>query len=255
MSSTPARLVIVLGLVNTIGPLSIDMYLPAFPEIAERLDTSARQVQLTLTACVAGLALGQLLIGPLSDRLGRRKPLIAAMGVYGVASVLCAVAPSAPALMGLRFVQGLAGAGGVVIARAVVRDLHSGAAAVRLFSLAHARHRPRADPRPARRRPGAQPSRRWRGIFCVLAVLSALIARARDVRPARDAAARAALDHGLRRTLQIMRGAAPRPLVRRPRPRRAASGSARCSPTSPARRSCCRASTASRRSSTACCSR
>ena len=64
-----ARLVIVLGSVNAIGPLSIDMYLPAFPEIARELDTSASSVQLTLTACVAGLALGQLVIGPLSDRL------------------------------------------------------------------------------------------------------------------------------------------------------------------------------------------
>jgi MFS transporter, DHA1 family, multidrug resistance protein len=63
----------------TIGPLSIDMYLPAFPELARGLDTSASQVQLTLTACVAGLALGQLLIGPLSDRFGRRLPLIAAL--------------------------------------------------------------------------------------------------------------------------------------------------------------------------------
>ena len=80
------RLVIVLGSVNAIGPLSIDMYLPAFPEIAEGFGTSASSVQLTLTACVAGLALGQLLIGPLSDRYGRRTPLIAAMGVYALAS-------------------------------------------------------------------------------------------------------------------------------------------------------------------------
>src|SRR5690349_24360852 len=98
-----ARLVIVLGATNTIGPLSIDMYLPAFPEIARGLHTSASQVQLTLTACVAGLALGQLLIGPLSDRLGRRLPLIAAMLTYGVAAALCALAPSAPLLMLLRF--------------------------------------------------------------------------------------------------------------------------------------------------------
>src|SRR3954469_8154741 len=71
MAGAPIRLVIVLGLVNAIGPLSIDMYLPAFPDIASDLDTSAAQVQLTLTACVAGLAAGQLVIGPLSDRLRR----------------------------------------------------------------------------------------------------------------------------------------------------------------------------------------
>ena len=129
-----ARLIVVLGSVNAIGPLSIDMYLPAFPEIARALDTSASAVQLTLTACVAGLALGQLLFGPLSDRLGRRLPLIVAMLTYSVASLLCASASSVGMLIGLRFVQGLAGAGGIVIARAVVRDMRSGAAASRLFS-------------------------------------------------------------------------------------------------------------------------
>ena len=129
-----ARLIVVLGSVNAIGPLSIDMYLPAFPEIARRSDTSASAVQLTLTACVAGLALGQLLFGPLSDRLGRRMPLIAAMATYSVASLLCALGLERGMLIGLRFVQGLAGAGGIVIARAVVRDLHSGAAARRACS-------------------------------------------------------------------------------------------------------------------------
>ena len=133
MPST-ARLIVVLGSVNAIGPLSIDMYLPAFPEIARALHTTASAVQLTLTACVAGLALGQLVFGPLSDRLGRRVPLIAAMATYAVASLLCATASSVGALIALRFVQGLAGAGGIVIARAVVRDMRSGAAASRLFS-------------------------------------------------------------------------------------------------------------------------
>ncbi len=169
------RLVIVLGSVNAIGPLSIDMYLPAFPEIARSLETSASSVQLTLTACVAGLALGQLLIGPLSDRYGRRAPLITAMSVYAVASVLCALAPTVLALTGLRFVQGLAGAGGVVIARAVVRDLHSGAAAVRLFSslMLVTGLAPILAPLA-----GGQVLNltSWRGIFWVLTVLSALIA-------------------------------------------------------------------------------
>ena len=129
-----ARLIVVLGSVNAIGPLSIDMYLPAFPEITHALGTNASAVQLTLTACVAGLALGQLLFGPLSDRLGRKRLLVGAMLTYAVASLLCASASSVGALIALRFVQGLAGAGGIVIARAVVRDLHTGAAAVRLFS-------------------------------------------------------------------------------------------------------------------------
>ena len=132
--TSTVRLVLVLGAIMTIGPLSIDMYLPAFPEIARRLGTSASQVQLTLTACVAGLALGQLVIGPLSDRFGRRLPLLAALGTYAVAALLCALAPTVAVLMALRFVQGLAGAGGMVIVSAVVRDLYSGAAAARLFS-------------------------------------------------------------------------------------------------------------------------
>jgi DHA1 family bicyclomycin/chloramphenicol resistance-like MFS transporter len=197
------RLVVVLGAVNAIGPLSIDMYLPAFPDIAASLDTSAAQVQLTLTACVAGLALGQLVVGPLSDRYGRRLPLIAAMAVYTGASVLCAVAPSATVLMGLRFLQGLAGAGGVVIARAVVRDLHSGAEAVRLFSslMLVTGLAPILAPLA-----GAQVLvvTSWRGIFSVLAVLSALLALlvALGLRETLPSERRS--DQGLRRTLAIM---------------------------------------------------
>src|SRR3954463_8868143 len=167
------RLIIVLGAVNAIGPLSIDMSLPGFPAIASSLHASAAQVQLTLTACVAGLALGQLVVGPLSDRLGRRGPLLAGMATYAVASVLCSVAPSAPVLMALRFVQGLAGAGGVVIARAVVRDLHSGAAAVRLFSslMLVTGLAPILAPLV-----GGQvlAVSSWKGIFVVLTVVSAL---------------------------------------------------------------------------------
>jgi DHA1 family bicyclomycin/chloramphenicol resistance-like MFS transporter len=173
-SRAAVQLIVVLGAVNAIGPLSIDMYLPALPEISRDLHAGASQVQLTLTACVAGLALGQLVIGPLSDRLGRRAPLVAAMLTYAVASALCALAPSAPVLMALRLVQGLAGAGGIVIARAVVRDLHSGAAAVRLFSslMLVTGLAPILAPLA-----GAQvlTFASWRGIFVVLAVLSALI--------------------------------------------------------------------------------
>src|SRR4051794_41709162 len=87
------RLVVVLGAVNAIGPLSIDMYLPAFPEIAASLHASAAQVQLTLTACVAGLALGQLVVGPLSDRLGRRGAPVAGHAAHAGAVGLWSVAP------------------------------------------------------------------------------------------------------------------------------------------------------------------
>jgi MFS transporter, DHA1 family, multidrug resistance protein len=169
------QLIVVLGALNAIGPLSIDMYLPAFPEIARAMGSSASGVQLTLTACVAGLALGQLLIGPLSDRLGRRLPVICAMVTYAVASALCAAASSVAALAALRFVQGLAGAGGIVIARAVVRDLHSGAAAVRLFSslMLVTGLAPIVAPIV-----GAQvlAVSSWQGIFVTLSILSAAIA-------------------------------------------------------------------------------
>ena len=129
-----ARLVVILGALTAIGPLSIDMYLPAFPAIGSSLDAGASQVQLTLTACLAGLALGQLLAGPISDRLGRRRPLLAGVSCYVAVSVLCALAPSIEALVALRFLQGLSGAAGIVIAQAVVRDLYAGTAAVRVFS-------------------------------------------------------------------------------------------------------------------------
>src|SRR5256884_1116727 len=115
--------------------MSIDLYLPAFPDLTAHFHASQSQVQLTLTACLAGLALGQLLYGPVSDALGRRRPLYAGLVGYVVASALCAVAPSVAVLTGLRLAQGLGGAAGIVIARAVVRDMYSGVAAARYFSV------------------------------------------------------------------------------------------------------------------------
>jgi DHA1 family bicyclomycin/chloramphenicol resistance-like MFS transporter len=111
------------------------MYLPGLPELGRSLDAPAWAVQLTLTACLAGLALGQIVAGPLSDRFGRRGPLLVGVAAYAVASLLCALAPSVAVLVVLRFAQGIAGAAGIVIARAVVRDMHSGVAAARFFSL------------------------------------------------------------------------------------------------------------------------
>jgi MFS transporter, DHA1 family, multidrug resistance protein len=200
-----ARLIVVLGSVNAIGPLSIDMYLPAFPEIARSLHTSASSVQLTLTACVAGLALGQLGIGPLSDRFGRRIPLIAAMLTYAAASLLCASVSSVGALIGLRFVQGLAGAGGIVIARAVVRDLHSGAAAVRLFSslMLVTGLAPILAPVV-----GGQllALTSWEGIFLALAILSSLIALLVTIGLRETLPPERRSRSGLRRTVQTMAG-------------------------------------------------
>jgi DHA1 family bicyclomycin/chloramphenicol resistance-like MFS transporter len=124
----------VLGALSAFGPLSIDMYLPALPEMADDLGAAPSLVQLTLTACLLGLAAGQLLGGPISDARGRRGPLIAGLCLYVVASALCAAAPSVGALVLLRFVQGLAGAFGIVIARAIVRDLAQGREAAALFA-------------------------------------------------------------------------------------------------------------------------
>ncbi|MFI2647666.1 multidrug effflux MFS transporter [Micromonospora fulviviridis] len=128
------RLVLVLGSLIAIGPLTIDMYLPALPAITADLETTSAAVQLTLTGTLAGLALGQLLIGPLSDAVGRRLPLLAGIALHILASLLCVVAPTVQVVGVLRVLQGLGVAATSVVAMAVVRDLFSGAAFARLFS-------------------------------------------------------------------------------------------------------------------------
>ena len=104
--------------------MSLDLYLPGFPAIAERYGVDTGAVQLTFASCLIGLGLGQVLWGPVSDRHGRRRPLIAGLVLFVVASLLIAVAPSFGALVVLRFIQALGGSAGIVIARAVVRDLY-----------------------------------------------------------------------------------------------------------------------------------
>ncbi|MER7456638.1 multidrug effflux MFS transporter [Micromonospora sp. NPDC126480] len=128
------RLVFVLGSLMAVGPLTIDMYLPAFPAIVDDFRTTSAAVQLTLTGTLVGLALGQLLIGPISDAVGRRAPLIAGITLHVVASALCVVAPNIAVLGALRVVQGLGVAATAVVALAVVRDLFSGAAFATLLS-------------------------------------------------------------------------------------------------------------------------
>ncbi|WP_251152687.1 multidrug effflux MFS transporter [Cellulosimicrobium sp. Marseille-Q4280] len=117
---------ILLSALTAVGPLTIDLYLAAFPEIVDELGTTASRVQLTLTATLAGLALGQLLIGSLSDAVGRRLPLLVSLAVYVAASVGIVFAGSVEALTGLRFVQGLSAAAGMVLSMAIVRDLFDG---------------------------------------------------------------------------------------------------------------------------------
>lgn len=118
-----------------VSPLATDMYLPAFPQMASDLDTTATGIQLTLTSFLVGLALGQLIIGPLSDGIGRRTPLIIGTLVCLVASVACALAPTIELMVTARFIQGFSGAAGVVLSRAIISDTTRGAVAAKLMSL------------------------------------------------------------------------------------------------------------------------
>ena len=129
-----ARIALILGAFVAIGPLTIDMYLPALPTITTELSTTASQVQLTLTGTLVGLALGQLVLGPLSDRYGRRRPLLAGTALHVLASLLVLLAPNVAVLGALRVLQGVGTAAGAVIALAVVRDLYTGRKAATLLS-------------------------------------------------------------------------------------------------------------------------
>lgn len=124
-----------LAFLSAVGPFAVDLYLPAFTQIADELGATHSGVQLTLTAFMLGLGLGQLYLGPLSDRLGRRGVLLTALGVFTAASCAMAFSPSIEAFTALRLVQGLAGAAGVVLSRAIIADLAKGTAAIRAFSL------------------------------------------------------------------------------------------------------------------------
>jgi DHA1 family bicyclomycin/chloramphenicol resistance-like MFS transporter len=128
------QLVLVLGALIALGPLTIDMYLPAFPAISSELGVSESATQLTLTGMLGGLAFGQLVIGPLSDAFGRKRPLVAGLLTHASASVLAALAPSIVLLAGVRVLQGFAGAAVSVVSMAIVRDLFSGYAVARLMS-------------------------------------------------------------------------------------------------------------------------
>ena len=170
------QLVLVLGALSAIGPLTIDLYLPALPQLSAELGATDVQAQTTITGLLVGLGLGQLVIGPLSDAFGRRRPLLLGLTAHAAASVLCALAPSIAMLAVTRSLQGVAGAAVAVVAMAMVRDLFSGNQAAQLLSrlilvLGVA--------------PILAPSfgsalleiTSWRGIFAVLAVITvALIA-------------------------------------------------------------------------------
>ena len=199
------QMLVILGSLAALGPLSMDAYLPALPSLSEDLDASAAAVQLTVTACLLGLATGQLVAGPFSDRLGRRRPLLVGLAGYAVVSALCALAPSVWALVVLRLLQGLCGAAGIVIARAVVRDHHDGTGAARVFGLIMVVT-------------GAAPILApiggaavlhfgsWRGIFVALAAAGAAICVASLVGLPESLPPSRRRSDGLRRTLSVFRG-------------------------------------------------
>ncbi len=130
----PLRILLILGALSAFGPLAIDFYLPSFPALARQFATDVEHVQLSLAAYFVGIALGQLFYGPLADRFGRRVPLLVGVTLFAVASLACALAPSLEWLIGARFVQALGGCAGMVITRAVVRDLCDPLASAKVFS-------------------------------------------------------------------------------------------------------------------------
>src|SRR6187549_2346353 len=116
------HLILILGLLTAIGPLSIDMYLPAFPEIARNLHTDVSKVMLSLSSFFIGISFGQFIYGPLLERFGRKRPLYAGLTLYLFASIGCALSASVNALIFFRSLQALGGCAGMVAARAIVRD-------------------------------------------------------------------------------------------------------------------------------------
>jgi DHA1 family bicyclomycin/chloramphenicol resistance-like MFS transporter len=187
------RVLVVLGALTAVAPLVTDLYLPALPQLARSLGTSAAMAQLTMSVCLVGLALGQLVAGPLSDRVGRTVPLRCGVLVLLATSLLCAVATDITVLLVLRLVQGLAGAAAMVIARAVVRDVYDGSRAAAVFSqlMLVTGLAPVIGPMV-----GGQllAFTDWRGIFVALGVIAALLLIAcwRLLPETRPAAARAA---------------------------------------------------------------
>jgi len=127
------RVPVILALLVVLGPASMDLYLPVLPALARELGSSTSSAQLTMTTCLLGLALGQVVAGPVSDRYGRRRPLIVGLLVFVLASAMCVFSTSIAVLIALRLVQGLAGAVGLVIAQAAGRDIYEGTRLTRYY--------------------------------------------------------------------------------------------------------------------------
>lgn len=165
---------VLLMLLTVFGPISMDLYLPALPALTRELEASTSLAQLTVTACLVGLALGQLIAGPLSDRHGRRPVLLVGISIYVVASALCATSPTIEVLLGARLLQGLAGGTGIVIAQAAGRDVYAGGALIRFYGRLTVMGGLAAVIGPLI---GGQLSTvtDWRGLFLFLAIIGILI--------------------------------------------------------------------------------
>ena len=134
-SATGAAVIIILGILTAFGPISMDMYLPSFPELVHYFKTTPSKAQLTLSAFTIAFGIGQLIYGPVSDRMGRRYVLLAGIAIYAVASVLCVLTNSIDELIIARFFQALGGAAGIVLSRAIIRDLFDKLEGARALSL------------------------------------------------------------------------------------------------------------------------
>jgi DHA1 family bicyclomycin/chloramphenicol resistance-like MFS transporter len=168
------QLAILLGSLGLLGPFTIDTYLPSFPTIVKDFHTTATLVQISLTACLLGLGAGQLFIGPLSDVKGRRKPLLLFLCLYLLASLTCSFSPNIYFLIVARFVQGFSAAGGLVVSRAIVRDLFSGKELTKFFTLIVLVGN--LGPIVAPIAGGAILSfTKWNGVFIVLACIGAIL--------------------------------------------------------------------------------
>ena len=165
---------ILLGMLTAFGPFVTDMYLPALPTMTGYFGTSVSMVQLGLTFSMIGLALGQLLVGPVSDKYGRRRPLIASMVLFIISTVACIFSPDVVFFTAMRFLQGIAGAGGIVISRSVATDEFSGKELMKMLAIIGAINgiAPIAAPVVG----GVMLSATdWRGIFAVLLLLGVVL--------------------------------------------------------------------------------
>ena len=200
-----AGLLVLLGALSAFGPLSMDLYLPALPSLGRDLGAGQAATQLTLTAVAVGLAAGQLVAGPLSDRYGRRGPALVGVGAYAVRSLLCALAPSVWGLVAVRVLQGIAGAAGIVLARAVVRDRYGGTESARVFAVLASVMGAAPVLAPVA---GGQLVRvtDWRGVFVVLAGVGVLLWLTTLWRLPETLPAERRVAGGLRATLADARG-------------------------------------------------